>query len=1818
MYAKSLLAVLLVALITLTSCDTFDVNQKPASPAPAARSYELKVNDASLVTDGKVSPLTAQKDTFGPGSDGFNLNGSRGKPDELRYACKNVPEGDYCVGLKVVLSGGGYFTMGEDVAYQLELHLNDARQVWTSYTEPLRPENAAEKVSYQAEIRLDKPLHVKPSDVFRVAWWSNSRLVVGAIRLYNRKPSGAVSQLGVGYNGSTTRCLYADWKEPQRTADLVTQACVLTNPGVQARTYKVQVQARDYFMTPRMPDIDENLTLQPGQSVTRTYEFKPSLSGRDRLTLVAESEGMFPAVRAVKFYVRDRAWGARPNTCLSGEGWEMCYAPGAEPGEAPPAGAVWTKICVPSLQPNKEVKKETAAAGATAKETQIDHHCAWYRKKFTAANIQGERAILKCDCVLSEAWFYVNGKFVGHELHGSQPFEVDITDGFKPGQPNELLIAVRDWLAYSPRNLERAKHGEPLVVRQDLVDLATYMSTDMIGIGKPLWLEARPAVSVDDVFIVPSVRYKTLTLKYRLINKTFDMQYVTVSPAVLDEGHEVNLFKPLKVTIQAGKTAELSFEAPWKNARYWFPEDPHLYCLETKVQPESGAADCHQTRFGFREIWAEGYSWLLNGVRVKFRGSYTNSGNDCDFYPGHPFWTIWEPEKRLEAYYSSQTEQVQNWGLEVSRSGFDDTCDMADEVGLMNKKQTEFAGFCQPSFTFDNRFWQGGLETNVRSMNVAKNHPSVVYWEAGNETMWMHIYLGEVPKAFTSRWQLKIAQAMHDFDMMKRPIDWDADSDLFGKWESCSLHYPRELSVYPDIPNSVWWGPWNGKPVEPEYMFGPITLGKKPVNVGESFWLTPSLPYQPTILVGDEAYNGRDHEFRAWQDITRYFINGYRDAEFTYMDTQPLLPPHDFAAFRPQVIVFKQESASFYGGTVLTRDINIHNDIHQAAELTVRWSLRADDGREMIAPRTREFRLAPGELKRWSIDLRLPRVNGPVGATWKVELLDGAKVVHTEERHWRIHPSPSIQSVAGSLPCLFDPVGQTAVSLDKIGVKYARVTDLAKIAGKGLIVGTDAFKQPIQGAWREALTAFARNGGKVLVFAQAETVDFLPINLQLAKGKKTTIAFVRAGDHPVMQGLGDEDMRWWADDHNVSEGSWQKPTKGRWLPLVDMGSDDGMTQAPLMEVYQGKGSFLLCQMPVTQKALTAPPAGRMLQNMLDYLASPGCFRTAGRTALLAGLQSPLRAALADNHLEFTDLTGKAGELAPGKFEVAIVDVATALDAASSAAVRAFADSGGHVLLHLGSPEKQPLLEKLLGVRLRFSGLDKEPQDIQNHVVRTTDSGLMSGISNHELWWIGPNYLAMLRHEGGGSSMYFGGCPANERIADYFCCPADESGTGGTPVSSMGVSPMSGNNPHGQDARDTHGQDAHATVVRLTRPGTLIQVPAGRGYFLLNQLKFDQSLPETRLQIERLRDLLLTNLGCDLHGDSDVTQARLRRLAAYEFTPIDLGPWANRGLKDDKAKGIVGPCNQGENDLSEVPTGLQNFAGVPFLISTPKSVITLYSACANNTDLPKAVKGIKIGHKADALFFITNIAWNTKEPFKFMVHYEDGGSVEIPMIFYQQVYGWWDNPDEKGLSDTMAKFGCFPAWKGTNPMVKAQGRWGIMLPAYEWPNPHPEKAIKDVDFLSTPTGQNECVAMLIAITAATMQADEGIVTDVIDTRGVKVRLGTQVKDIYYIGVGGIEKNHWYYAAAVAAHKAMVVGQKVKIVYDVVRQNAAGQTIAYVYLGGETWAGNLVNGKVIANGLAKLGEFEGNDRLRMYLINLAEPAKWRKVGMWEEKK
>lgn len=1712
----------------------------------SAADYELKIADATFVLNGEKAPLQPLPDYFGPGVAGHGLWGTPFYYTQLVYTIPEIPEGNYVLGMP--MSGFGYVAIPEHLRGRVELYVNDRRCPWTSMTEPMLPENAAEKTRYQAELRVDSPAHLKPGDVVRAVYTLNFHdLAVGPIRLYRSAPTDAVTRF---WNPLWAKphdiWLLAKWEETRREGNQVHQPCLLYNPGSLPRTFQLQVQGRDYLMQDLLSKT-ETLTLQPGEKRSLAFDIALPPTRWSRILLTATTPDAGPPVHLAKFFVDDLTEGPRPTTCLNGD-WEWCKVAGADPGETPPADAKWEQIKVPSIQ------------------SPADLHCAWYRKTFTApAHVRGERVILKCNQVLSEARFVLNGQPVGREYQASQPFEVDVTSAFKPGETNELWVGVRDWIAYSPVNQERVRKGEAAIFKDGMLAVAGYPCVMGLGIGGNVSLEGRPAVSVQDVFIVPSVRNKQLALHYTLRNSSAQDQVVGVKPVVLDAGKPVKTLPRAQVTVSAGATATISVEQPWPEAKLWWPDDPKLYVLQTDLEPATGARDRHLERFGFREFRNEGTSFWLNGTRVKIRSKWAAVGSGYG-------WALeqWQPDRRLERLWDAHwyTHEVESNQLSRCHNmdSVPEVCDIADESGLMIK--IEEADFAQQKFTFDPTYWENAVAHQLRVVDTYKNHPAVVMWSAGNENMWGWLYLGESVKTAGNQHQIQIAKAIREHDLQRRPVEWEADGDLMGGWEHYALHYPREINTTPNVPNGAWWGPLDGKTVVP-YSMGPITLGTKPLTVGESC-IPDSFnnPYGQTILLGDDAYLGGNYWWEGWQELSRFTINGFRDAEFALID-----PYIDHAMLAPQAVVLKEEIRSVVGGKPAQRHVNVHNDVMRPADLVLRWSLNGD---KRLSGGEKALRMAPAELQRLTLSITTPPVAAPMPARLRVELLEAGKLVHVETQDWTVCPPIKVQAGNISGVALYDPAGETTATFRQLGIVAKSLTTLGEVTGSGLIIGRNALKQPPEGPWREMLSGFVRQGGKVLILEQDGAPDFLPVPLTQIAGRDSTIAHVRATDHPALAGLSEDDLRWWTPDHLVSSSNYRKPLRGNWLPLIDAGSVDGLVDTPLVEEYEGKGSYLLCQMSLTSHAAEAPPAARLLQNLLQYLAQPGCYRTAGATAVLAPTGGKLRAALDDSRLIYEDMTGKSEQVTTDRFATCIVD-ASALDAATAKALTAFATAGGRVMIHRAGPDQQQLLTDMGGVRLRFLPMDKQPNDITYHVFRRGNAGLMAGISNHEFFWVTNRLFADLRHNGGWWSGY--DCPPDEWIADTFVSPGD---------------------------------DVADRVERLTRPGGLLKIPVGKGYLLLSQLRLDEPHPDCVVSVTRLRSLLLTNLGCALRPEGGALLARQRRLRDYEFFTVDLSPYANRGLRDDKAAGLVGWTNQGENDMRALPTGQQRFADIPFLISAPKAAVVLYSQSAENMGLPKEVTGIKIGRRADTLFFLHTIAWDAVNPFKYRIHYEDGTVLEVPIVRGQQVLDWWTDPT--GEAEAMARHGMFVAWRGDNPMHQ-----GVTLPGWEWRNPYPDKVIRDIDFSTVPETGYSPVPVLVAITGAVARPATGVVEDIIGTAGLKVRLGTQLQDVYYIGVAGIKPDHPYYQKALVAHRAMVVGKKVYIQWDVVREDAEGHAIGWVYLDPDmSRIEFLANAKMIGDGLSPAGAFSGNDRHRTYLENLAFIAQQRKAGMWAEAK
>jgi len=1707
----------------------------------AAPVIDLDLAAARLERENKAVPVAIAPDRFGPGRGSIDLVGASGAPTQIQFGCAGVPAGEYAIGLPVV--GQGYLTFSEFYAQWLQLYLNDVRLTWTSHTEPSRPEDAAEKQAYQAELRLDHRLPIGPSDVLRVVYAvPHGHLTIGAPRLYPEPPApGPVRFESLWWQQPESVWLTGQWGDTRRDGNAVTQPVVLRNPGSRPRRFTLDAMARDYFQEVLLSN-REDILLGPGESAARNLRFAVRDTGWTRLAVTATAEGVQPPLRLSKFLVGDRLDPVRPATCLNGE-WETCQVKGAEPGVAPPADAAWKRVNVPSMHPVSET------------------HCAWYRRTLQAPpHVQGEQTVLRFGLVLSEAVVYLNGQLMGRELHGSQPFEVDVTAGFRPGQPNELLVAVRDWLAYSPRNRDRVQRGEAPIFKDSMVDVAGYPSAAWVGIGGPVWLEARPAVSVDDVAIVTSVRDHRLSLRYRLRNTGTADQVCRLRPRVLDAGEPVLELPEQTLTIGAGQTETVALERRWRNPRFWWPEDPHLYVLETALEPASGTPDRHRLRFGFREFRIEGTAFVLNGVPIKVRSAWASGASGLS--RAEPFW---RPEQRLEAIWDWQTRCARDLGHQLTRThnqaGVEEACEIADEVGLMLK--IEDADMAQVSFTFDQAYWNAAVAHEVRVIETFRNHAAVMMWSAGNENMWGWIYQGEAAKTLGNRWQLKIARAMREADPMARPIEWEADGDLMGGWEHHALHYPRELSAAPDLPNGAWWGPLDGKTVVP-YAMGPITLGQKPLTVGEAFWpANLAQPYGQSILLGDEAYLGGHAWSLGWHRSAEFFINGFRDAEFALIDTY-----NPLAIQRPQSLVLKQEVDAWVGGQTVSLEVNVHNDILRRAKLGFAWELV--HGAETLAGDRETVRLGPAGIQRLRLQIPLPAVTEPTEVLLHLVLQEEGRRLQETSRPWTVHPAITVHAPPGFVPALYDPLGRTAAMLSRLGVPFTAVDGPDAPAGTALILGQDALKQPVEGPWREALLASVRDGGRILILEQSEAPDFLPVPLVMATGRRSTFTFARAPGHPALNGLADADLRGWAEDHTVSVGNYRKPLRGPFLPIIDAGSMDGLVETPLIEEYEGRGSLLLCQMRLTDKAAEAPAAGRLLQNLLGYLAAgPG--PTPARTVLVSGPDTPLRRALNETQVLCEDLPGPQA-LTADRYQVALVDAPRLADEGLSAAVRSFASAGGRVLLHRPTPDQPPQLEALLGVRLRFFPVRDEPTDIRYHVFRRTGAGLLGGISNHEFFWASNACLAEIRHEGCWWSHYE--CPAAEQIADWFVEPAEED---------LG------------------------RAERLTRPGTLLQVPLGKGFVLISQLRWDEPVADVAPTATRLRSLLLTNLGCELRSEGGAALARRQRLQAYEFSPVDLKPYANRGLSADSAAGLQGWTNQGENDLRALPTGRQTFAGIPFDVGSPKGAVVLYSTNANNLDLPREVNGIAIGRTADVIFFLHTAAWCNGTVFSYRVHYEDETTAEIPIVSGQQTIDWWADPAR--FPEALSRHGLFIAWQGDNPMRK-----GVVLPGFEWVNPHPQKPIRALDFVANPENPG-AVPALVAITAAVNRPQEGVVTDVVGTDGILVRFASQEQEVRYIGVSGPAREDPAYEQVVAAHRALAVGRKVLLVDDVVTHDAEGHRLVYVFLGKDPYdVRNLLNAKLIGDGLGKPGNFAGNAQHRMYLENLGFIARQRKAGVW----
>ncbi|HDN97980.1 MAG TPA: hypothetical protein ENG68_02370 [bacterium] len=238
---------------------------------------------------------------------------------------------------------------------------------------------------------------------------------------------------------------------------------------------------------------------------------------------------------------------------------------------------------------------------------------------------------------------------------------------------------------------------------------------------------------------------------------------------------------------------------------------------------------------------------------------------------------------------------------------------------------------------------------------------------------------------------------------------------------------------------------------------------------------------------------------------------------------------------------------------------------------------------------------------------------------------------------------------------------------------------------------------------------------------------------------------------------------------------------------------------------------------------------------------------------------------------------------------------------------------------------------------------------------------------------------------------------------------------------------------------------------LLDPPLLVKIPSGKGYFLIDQINWENASGSHKVKAKEYLRILFTNLGVPVKVKLSTSKKR--------YFSIDISSFCNMGFADEEVgDGKGGWTDQGPtNDLRTIPLGKVNFKGVSFFIIDPqknngKSCIVLKSI--HSPWGIEKIKGIKVGRKTPFLYFLHASAWTKggEEMAKYIINYEGGEKIEIPIIGGRNVGEWW-----RPVSDLPeAKI----AWQGINPEAGNIGLW-----LFTWKNPFPEKKIESIDIES---------------------------------------------------------------------------------------------------------------------------------------------------------
>lgn len=332
-----------------------------------------------------------------------------------------------------------------------------------------------------------------------------------------------------------------------------------------------------------------------------------------------------------------------------------------------------------------------------------NNHVGYYRRSVSVpSDWKSKEVVAHLGAVSSCVYLWVNGKFAGYAEDSKSAAEFDITRLLHPGE-NTMAMMVLRWC------------DGTYCEDQDFWRLT--------GVSRSSYLYCRDRDNrLDDIVITPDVNLADNTGELEVDLK------LTGSPRVE--------YKLLDATGKAVKRGSLpkgdtSFTIDVANPGKWSAEDPYLYKLIVYLKNNGKVVSATARNVGFRRVEISGSQLLVNGQPVLIKGV---NRHEMDPDAGYAV-----SRERMEQDVRLMKEFNIN-AVRTSHYPYDEYFyELCDRYGIYvcaeANQESHGLGYEDKSPAKTKMFESQIMERNRHNVSLLRNHPSIIIWSLGNETV---------------------------------------------------------------------------------------------------------------------------------------------------------------------------------------------------------------------------------------------------------------------------------------------------------------------------------------------------------------------------------------------------------------------------------------------------------------------------------------------------------------------------------------------------------------------------------------------------------------------------------------------------------------------------------------------------------------------------------------------------------------------------------------------------------------------------------------------------------------------------------------------------------------------------------------------------------------------------------------------------------------------------------------------------------------------------------------------------------------------------